>query len=497
MFKHMPRISLFSFAITAGLSVGLFLWARDEADGGVDFFARKSYYVILLMFMCWAVSTVRLKISEKWSLRAWAKENKLAIWGALALVLVARFSIPMEFKTLSDETNLLSVSQSMINDRTVFNTTLAKNFYGNLNPVFVSVPTRPLMHPFFLHLVHQLFGYHYQNGFYLNLFCYGLILLMVFWVGKKLSGPWMGLASQILVASYGIFPISATSAGYDLLSVLFFMIVFGALRGVFRSPTPDRFLFLYFSAFVFFNIRYESILFLPILALAVLASKKWSAELTQKTTWSFSLAPIFVLPFLIQRALTPNPYEAPSGVEPFSAEHVLDHLVTVVSEQIHPLDTTLPYALLINWLIPLTIIGAVLFVVQGRWKALGRELQVWIGALVLGFIATQLIFLAHHLGVYNHPTQARFFLLLSLLGALSPAILSQFFPKVFTGGRTLVLSFAMFLIYQPITLGNRFLNTLVLNRETRQNITFLESLPTKNILFVSDRPGQYSAIGYG
>lgn len=491
------RWVLFLFAAISGICVGVFVYSRSLPDAGADLFARRSYFVILALFLLWVSSLARLLRSESIDLRGWALRNWKGIAGAASITLICAFSVPMEFKTLSDETNLLSVSQSMLNDRTSFNTTLAKNYYGSLNPAFVSIPTRPLMHPFFVHLLHQFTGYRYENAFYLNLIVYFTLLVFVYGIGKRMGGPVLGTAAQILVASYPIFSISATSGGFDLISVLFFVAFYAALWKFIEKNTAERWIYLLFTALVFANIRYESVLFLPIMVAVIALCRKWTHDLTERVGWSILTVPVFLLPFFIQRALTPNSFENPAGVEPFSIEHWWNHLGVLLVSQVDFLGVMLPYAALVNWFIPVALIAFLWKWRQGLLESWSREQKVWTFALVTGFALSTSIFLAHHMGIYTHPTQARFFLLFSLAGALSLVALARWMPERFTPGKVLVFACAAFLIYHPIAVQNRFINILTLNRETRHQMEFLERQPSKNILVVSDRPGQYSSLGYG
>jgi hypothetical protein len=86
---------------------------------------------------------------------------------------------------------------------------------------------------------------------------------------------------------------------------------------------------------------------------------------------------------------------------------------------------------------------------------------------------------------------------LSICFALGPVALRIANPQLLSGRAIFLFAVVAFLYYHPIAVEGRFLNTLILNRQTSHSIDFLKKLDDRNILIVSSRPGQYVAIGYG
>ena len=81
--------------------------------------------------------------------------------------------------------------------------------------------------------------------------------------------------------------------------------------------------------------------------------------------------------------------------------------------------------------------------------------------------------------------------------ALGPVALKILKPNSLSGVSLLVFSIICFLFYHPIAVEGRFINTLKGNRTTEHCITFISSLNDKDIVIISERPGQYTALGYG
>jgi hypothetical protein len=70
-------------------------------------------------------------------------------------------------------------------------------------------------------------------------------------------------------------------------------------------------------------------------------------------------------------------------------------------------------------------------------------------------------------------------------------------PHIFSQRLLLVGSIGLILLYSPVASGDRFTQSLELIRETEHAYSFLESLKSRNIFIVSDRPGIYTASEYG
>ena len=112
--------------------------------------------------------------------------------------------------------------------------------------------------------------------------------------------------------------------------------------------------------------------------------------------------------------------------------------------------------------------------------------------VLLAFSSSELaITLSHHFGVFDHPTQARLFLLFVVTLSLAPFLLKGLLgrlPKIWL----LLASASMFALYFPIAQENRFVNKLTIIRKTHWSYAFFDELKNKNILIIADRPGIYT-----
>ena len=495
----MRRIPIRYLLAAGGLLAfaGAFYSCRSAPDQGADFFGRKSFYIVFGLLFIWVMQLSKLVRVRRFSLPAFVSLHRWGLAMALALTVIAFVSVPVGFKTLSDETNLLSVSQSMVNEKTVWNATMGKFYYGNFNPVFVAVPTRPLVFPFFEHILHVFLGYRHQNAFVLNGLVFFCLLTLIHAVARRKLGEAPALAAQILVASYPILMIAATSGGFDLLSAFFCGIVLLALHLFMRDPEqPETLPFLWASVIVFANIRYESIVFIPILWMGLF----WGGYLNRRHFLAapqlYCLTPLFFLPFLLQRLLTQGSWEAPPGIEPFSLGHLWEHLGILLRSQLD-FGFVLPYSLLVNLFAGFTLVYLGYAKWKGRLSPPTKSARDYFRIVTVLFLVSLTLFLMHHMGVYTHPTQARFFILLSIACALAPLFLRAYAPSMISDRALVIGAVAAFVLYHPAAVHGRFIHTLILNRETEGSLAVLGSYSTHNLMVIADRPGQYASLDYG
>ena len=138
---------LFNFTVLAA-AIGLFGYSLTDKKIMTDLFAYASYYLIFALMVTWAVQAVLFLRELNFSLKVLLQRYWPGILIAIVLTVFVFASVAVEFKTLSDETNLLSISGSMLNDKTCYNVTMAKYYYHNLNAINREIPKRPLVFPF-------------------------------------------------------------------------------------------------------------------------------------------------------------------------------------------------------------------------------------------------------------------------------------------------------------------------------------------------------------
>jgi hypothetical protein len=468
-----------------------------------NIFLHTSYYFMLALLICWAWSGWREWHTFSMAPRLFLEKMFVGILTAAALTLVIWKGIGPSYKVLSDESNLMGVARSMFLDRTVKHVLTGEYYYDNLWPLSVDVPKRPFMYPLLVSFFHVLFGYSINNGFYVNGVTLFLLLCWVFGVFSSLAGKWVGVAAQLLVAAQPIVGITATSAGYDTLSLLLQLIMLTSLWQLLHRVTPQRLLFLWWTGMVLANVRYETLLFLPFLfgCLWMWGLLKWQDLRVYK--WHYFSAPLFCISRVLQMILKAGTYENPPGVPVLGWVNFVKHLPIFI-RNLFDFSFSLPYATLLT-LLALACIG-----IECGWTLANqvrkREPRWNIRILrfafaLLGVVGGGLlIYLSHHFGRYEHPTQARLFIVFAAVTSLVPLLALRWVsPAHLESAKKwcLVIGAVFFALYFPIAAEGRFVNRLTGIRTAHAALGFFRSIGTHNILIVTDSPGQYVVEDFG
>ena len=457
-------------------------------------FANVSYYLTFILIAVWATQAVLFGRATGFSLISLLKSYWPGILIAFVLTCIVFLSVKVGFKTLSDETNLVSTSRSMLDDKTAYNTTTAKYYYGNLQPMNRDIPKRPLVFPFLVYIIHVLTGFRYQNAFALNFIVLFLLLASVFILTRKRLDFASAMAATLLVLSYPVVSVFATSAGFDLLNSAFFILVLAVVYGFIRNPSSAGFSFLIACLLFFGNIRYESILFLLLIPLLLLPKIKW--QYVKDSSYLLCLAPLLNLPFIWERILQPKGhFESFQDVQLFSLGALAVNLKSFFGNLLD-FGYRLPYAGVVTIISALIFLYLIVQIVRRKISIQNYQRYFLLILLVSVGISTAMFF-AHFFGRYTHPSSARFFITISLFFAFGPVALRILRPDMVSGRLLLLFAAVCFFFYHPIAVEGRFINTLTLNRTTEHCIRFLDKSNDQNVLVVSSRPGQYVAIGYG
>ena len=430
--------------------------------------------VTFLAFLLWAYSIFTLAKS-RWvdSKREWGISG---LW-ALAATTVAFLSTSVDFKVLSDETNLLSVANMLTLFGKASNTEMWLYYYHTFHALDVSVPSRPILFPVLTALVHGVVGMKTWSPFVVNFFCLaGLFFLTLEWGRKRLAGYARPIVTLGLLMS-PVLLIVATSAGFDLCSLFFGFLSFLLLGRFLEKKEEAVEQALYFTLVCFASVRYESIVALPLVAGWI-----WWQDRGRPLPWKlFAVLVPLLLPLFIQRYLTWGSFENPADKAPFSLFHLREH--GPVFLRAFFIDGRGPYPIVLHWL---GAFGLLWFLRRAKVSSLLP--------LLYGIFLSVLL-LAHHFGFADHPTQARLFLPLSFgLSALGLFFLSEVKPDA----RGLLAVFALlFFHHHQYTVHDPLMTQLTMTREVRHLRDFLaEETKGRGDLFVYDRPGQLVALGH-
>lgn len=428
--------------------------------------------VTLALVLLWAFSIWRLA-APRWQERK--KEWGITGLFALAGTGVAFLSTTVDFKVLSDETNLLSVANMLAIFGKASNTEMWTYYYHTFHAIIISVPSRPILFPVLTAVAHALVGMRDWNPFLVNFLCLaGLFFLFLGWARKVLPvyARWIAAFSLLMNP---VLLIVATSAGFDLCS-LFFALLSCVLLQKYLADKSERALdALVYTVICFASVRYESILALPLLFAGL-----WWANGRKLLAWRYyGIAGFFVLPLLAQRILTWGSFENPPGVAPFSLGHFADHFMPFAKAFF--LDLNGPYPVLLHWL----GLGGLFYLC--RRPRIATLLPLAYGAFLF------VLLLSHHFGYAGHPTQVRLFLPLTL--GLS-ALAIYFVAELKAASAPLLGVFVvLFAHHHQFTMHDPLSTQLTMTREVRLLRDFLRADGKRDDLYIYDRPGQLMAFG--
>lgn len=486
--------ALYLFSLAA-LSAFLFLliYSLTSKEIMTKLFLHTSYYLILLMMIVWTIQAVLFLKTANFSLKLLLKKHWAGILIALILTSLIFVSVQVGFKTLSDETNLLSVSMAMLTDKISANYTMGKYYYGNFNPINREIEKRPLVFPFLVSVLHTFTGFRYQNPFIFNFIIMFLFLSGVYIAARKFLDIPSSVAAMFFILSYPVFSVFGTSGNFDFFNSVFFAVILATVYCYLMNPSSSAFAFIFASLLVFSNIRYESIFFL--LFIPLLLCKAITKQHLKDNLWLFFITPLVNLPYIWGRILKAEAYQNPEDVPVLSAVSFVKN-IKIYFGNLVDLNYYLPYAGI------LSIISILIFtyLVAALWlkrKQLQKQQKYFLLVLLVSVLASTCIYFAHFFGDCTHPSSARFFITLSIVLAFGPIALKIYKPQFISGAGLLITAVIFFLFYHPIAVEGRFINSLKGNRTAYHCIDFLSKIGDKNILVIAERPGQFTALGYG
>lgn len=410
-------------------------------------FGRTAYYFMLALFLTWGMVTAReLRRLGIRSLE-FARRHLLLLCTAGILTTWISLTVELRFRVLSDETNLLSVSQSMFRDKTAYNVLMAKYYEGSLHPIVAELDKRPLGFPFAVNLLHQILGPTARSAFLLNRLVLFTLLATIGISIASLMGKVQGVAATVLAATPPLVALNGSCGGFDLLSTLLLAFVIVCLYRFCTAPDPDRLALLWVNLLLFANIRYESAIIVGVILAALIVMRKIKLEFLYDRWGLYCLSPLLLLVLAAQRLLVHIDLE--NGTIPaFAWQHFEKWIVVFCKAQFN-WTGELPYATGLNWIALGTVwLALVLYERQWiDWKHGG--IQTAITALAAIGLSYLIVF-SYFFGDYTHAASARFFLNLSLVLALIPLLLNQLAPRWVTGPRLLGGAILLLVFYHSV-----------------------------------------------
>ncbi len=290
------RSRLILLALVAALSLVLGFWAFTPVQA-LLLVRHGGYGLMLVTFALFLVHVVQLlrrsDLPGRFMTGGW--RTVLFIVGVSGVLHVQE---PHGFKVVNDEFVQLSTSQRLHHLREV--STVARGFYlgTTFMPMQGHVDKRPLFYPFLLSVVHDLSGYRAENAFWLNALLTPLLLALVYLVARDLVGRAGGIAAVLLLATLPLLTQTLTGGGFEVLNLV--MIVATMYLGLRLAREPDALNLGAFclSGVLLAQVRYESVLFVVPVALAILYVF-WKSERVL-LPWPVLVTPLLLLAYPLQ-----------------------------------------------------------------------------------------------------------------------------------------------------------------------------------------------------
>ncbi len=463
-------------------------------------FAMTGYYLILALLLLWAITLVQCLVHYKSDVMRFFRSYSKGLVVCFMLVCIIFISVKPMFRVLSDETNLLSVSKSMLYEKKADNVIMGKWYYDIFHPVRREVDARPLAFSFLACIIHVLTGFRPENVFVLNFIVLFILLFLIYKVFKdRLGGIW-ATSAVILVASQPVVSQGATSGGFELLFSLFVIISFISLRWFIDNPEGLRFQLLWANLLFLSNTRYEGIMFFVLVMFGLWCLKYLNNpdffKKNMQIIYAFTILALLLIWW--QRFAMKDLMWVDKINKTFSLNN-LPQNISAFSASLFNYHFFFPHATIVNLFAVLSIFYFVYLYISGRLPKEKRA-KDFLTIFILSVFVYWIFLVLFIAGEAVHPSTSRYFMIFFILFSVIAAVaLSRI--KIFKGNPiyALIMALAVFLLYHPVSVEDRYSRAQVTPREFRAFTEFLDNQAKKekNILVIVDRPNQYTAFNYG
>ncbi|MDD5217424.1 MAG: hypothetical protein PHN49_10410 [Candidatus Omnitrophica bacterium] len=460
----------------------------------VFFLSKGSYYILFILFFYWVVTLGFYFRANHGTIQGFLRSYG---WGMLFIWLLCVFvfiSAKPYLRVLNDENSLLSVSQSMVYYKQCDCIIESVRYADVFMPLKSLVPRRPLLFPFFIHLLHALTGYRIANVFVLNFFVLGSLLSLIYVFFKRRLGAVWACTAVLFVAAQPLVVSTATSGGFDLFAVLFLVIAFGALLAFMKAPSAIGFRLLWVNLLMLAHTRYEMPLILVIVTTFLVIFRYVKREYFSSSL-IYGLTPLILLPILWHRILAEPPYQQLVGYAPFSLDYFISNSRLFFENLIG--SRKIPVAFLINLFGVLGLADLIFLFAKKDWPKNQPQVRFVLIAgsclLVLWAIVASFYY-AVVTNLYCTRYFTVFYILLSLTAVFFLHRVGIFFRRPLY---LITLAVILFLISNTASAQWGYTNLLHMTRRHRFVMDFLEKQGWPRFLLIVNTPGQYTCYDYG
>ena len=264
------------------------------------------YYILIVNILLWLSAILKTrKKSLLVEFKDYLSNHKIAIIIAFVVVVSGSIICKPDYRILADETNLLSMSQALYENRECKNyTSILYYYYGFKNIIRAELDKRPALFPLTVCFLHTFTGYRPENIFITNIITAFFTLLIFYHLINYRFGKFWGVNSMLLLASYPLFVLYYNSGGFEVFNLLFSLILFWLLLKFIKEPTAINTEVLLLFLPLISQTRYESIVAVVCVLPAILIKLPLSEYF--KFSYRLVITPLFFIPIVWLRLLTDN-----------------------------------------------------------------------------------------------------------------------------------------------------------------------------------------------
>jgi hypothetical protein len=319
------------------------------------------------------------------------------------LTVLLHLHFPHEFKIFMDELVLLGTSKVIHEEREVATPLVLQDIGGAVKVGYSYIDKRPFFHAFLLSLVHDLTGYRVSNGILLNALLTPLLLLLVFWIARALTGREAGgIVAVLLLSAVPLVAHNVTGGGFEILNLVMLLTVL--LLAIAWNRTGDLHvqLALVLSGMLLAYTRYESVLYLLSVA-GLLAGVWWRnrAVVNHRLTWVY---PVLLIPLLcIFRVVSSKPeewfqLEFKGSEQAFALANIAKNLPHALSF-FFANDALQLGSWVVSWMCAFALVFGVLLAVRAtRERRVFKGVGWTFGVVFAATLINLLVLLAYHWG---------------------------------------------------------------------------------------------------
>lgn len=261
------------------------------------------FYFLLGNVLLGIFAFIRAESDYIEKIKKFFRKNTAAIVIAGILVVCGCLVSKPDFKILADETNLLSMSQSLYEDRECKNYTSVLYYYHSFKNVLTYInDKRPALFPFTVSIFHSILGYRPENVFVVNAISGFLCLILLYQLIGYRFGRFWGICGILMLAAYPLFILYMTSGGFEVFNLLFTLLVFKYLVKFIKSPSAVYAEMLLLLLPLLGQTRYESVLAVFCIIPAILICLPRGEY--GKFTYKLPLVPLLFVPIVWLRLAT-------------------------------------------------------------------------------------------------------------------------------------------------------------------------------------------------